>query len=140
MPRVAAIGLDAGEWQIIAPMLAAGELPHLERIRRKSAACQLQNPLYRGTLVWEAFLTGRQDEDDARSGGVAFDPATYRVAKIAAGSAPPFWTGRPSVTAVAFDVPHLSTVGAADDVRVSTWGTHSLSHPRASHPPGLIRE
>src|SRR5262249_37593647 len=56
------------------------------------------------------------------------------------GSAPPFWTGWPGVTAGAFDVPHLSTVGAADDVRVSTWGTHSLSHPRASHPPGLIRE
>ena len=140
MSRVVAIGLDAGEWQLIEPMLAGGELPNLARIRRRSAECRLRNPLYRGTLVWEAFLTGRQDEDDVRSGGVAFDPATYRVAKIAAGSAPPFYAGLPGVTAIAFDVPHLSMAGAADDVRVCTWGTHSLSHPRASHPPGLLRE
>ena len=108
MSRVVAIGLDAGEWQLIEPMLAGGELPHLARIRRRARKCRLRNPLYRGTLVWEAFLTGRQDEDDVRSGGVAFDPATYRVGKIAAGSAPPFYAGLPGVTAIAFDVPHLS--------------------------------
>ena len=140
MPRVAAIGLDAGEWRLVESMLAAGELPHLAKIRQRSAECRLRNPLYRGTVVWEAFLTGREDADDVRSGGVAFDPATYRVAKIAAGSAPPFWSRLPGLRAVAFDVPHLSTAGAADDVRVATWGTHSLSHQRASHPPGLLRE
>ena len=140
MPRVAAIGLDAGEWRLIESMLAAGELPHLAKIRRRSAECRLRNPLYRGTVVWEAFLTGREDVDDVRSGGVAFDPATYHVGKIPAGSAPPFWARLPGLDAVAFDVPHLSISGAADDVRVSTWGTHSLSHPRASHPAGLLRE
>lgn len=140
MPRVAAIGLDAGEWQLIEPMLAQGRLPNLARLRGKSAECRLRNPLYRGTLVWEAFLTGRQDEDDVRSGGVEFDPATYQVRKIAAGSAPTFYAGFPDVRTIAFDVPHLSTAGAVQDVRVCTWGTHSLSHPRASHPSGLLRE
>ena len=141
MPRVAAIGLDAAEWQLVESMLADGEMPQLARIRRRSAECRLENPLYRGTLVWEAFLTGRQDEDDVRSGGVAFDPATYRVEKIPAGIAPPFYARLPGISAVAFDVPHLSTAGAGSgDVRVCTWGTHSLSHARASRPPGLLRE
>jgi predicted AlkP superfamily phosphohydrolase/phosphomutase len=140
MARVAAIGLDAGEWQLIEPMLADGQLPNLARIRSKSAECRLTNPLYRSTLVWEAFLTGRQDLDDDRSGGVEFDPLTYGVRKIAAGSTAPFYAGLAGVEAIAFDVPHLSLAGAANDVRVCTWGTHSRSHPRASNPPGLLRE
>ena len=140
MARVAAIGLDAGEWQLIEPMLADGQLPNLAAIRSKSAECRLTNPLYRSTLVWEAFVTGRQDLDDDRSGGVEFDPLTYGVRKIAAGSAAPFYAGLAGVEAIAFDVPHLSVAGAANDVRVCTWGAHSRSHPRASNPPELLGE
>jgi hypothetical protein len=140
MARVAAIGLDAGEWQLIEPMLADGQLPNLAGIRSKSAECRLTNPLYRSTLVWEAFLTGRQDLNDDRSGGVEFDPLTYGVRKIPAGSTAPFYAGLGGVEAIAFDVPHLSLDGAVSDVRVCTWGTHSRSHPRASNPSGLLSE
>src|SRR5262245_39497735 len=101
MPRVAAVGLDSAEWPLIDSMVAEGALPKLARIRRGSAECRLANPLYRSTLVWEAFLTGRQDEHDARGGGVEFDPATYEVRKIAAGSAPPFYAECPGVKAIA---------------------------------------
>ena len=38
-PRVAAIGLDSGDWQFIKSMLAEGLLPNFARIRERSAEC-----------------------------------------------------------------------------------------------------
>jgi predicted AlkP superfamily phosphohydrolase/phosphomutase len=141
MPRVAAIGLDAAEWQLIERMLDEGQLPCLARLRECGAECTLVNDtMYRSTLVWEAFITGHEDADDARSGGIAFDPETYRATKIPAGHAPPFYARFPDIEAIAFDVPHLSVASGARDTRICTWGTHSLSHPSASQPAGLLRE
>jgi predicted AlkP superfamily phosphohydrolase/phosphomutase len=141
MRRVAAVGLDAAEWQVVARMLDEGQLPNLARIRERGATCSLVNEaMYRSTLVWESFLTGREDAADERSGGVAFEPARYRAVKIPAGSASPFWACLPGVRTIAFDVPHLAAADAGSDIRVCTWGAHSLSHPRASRPPGLIRQ
>jgi predicted AlkP superfamily phosphohydrolase/phosphomutase len=141
MNRVAAIGLDAGEWQLIERMMNDGQLPNLARLRQRSAECTLDNQaMYRSTLVWEAFLTGQEHANDPRSGGIEFDPSTYRVYKSGAGSGPLFYAESPDIKAIAFDVPHLSLSGEVPDVRVCTWGTHSFSHPRASRPDGLLRE
>lgn len=141
MRRVAAIGLDAAEWQVIAGMLDEGQLPTLARMREHGAACTLVNEaMYRSTLVWESFLTGKEDAADERSGGVTFEPLSYRAVKIPAGNAPAFFTRLPDVQTIAFDVPHLAIGDGESDIRICTWGTHSLSHPRASRPAGLIRQ
>ena len=126
-----------GNWQLIASMLTSTAPP------RADPPAQRRMPAPKPALPRHPRVGSVPDrpsgQDDARSGGVAFDPATYRVA-VAAGSAPPFWSEFPGVEAVAFDVPHLSTAGAvAGDVRVSTWGTHSLS-VRTASIPGLLRE
>jgi predicted AlkP superfamily phosphohydrolase/phosphomutase len=141
VPRVAAIGLDSGDWRLIESMLAEGRLPNLAKIRQQSAECILgSEDLYRTTIIWETFLTGKHDPEDPRSSGVGFDPSTYRAYKIGAGQAQPFYARFPDIQAIAFDVPHLSLAGAGKDVRICTWGTHSLSHPRASNPPSLLGE
>jgi len=140
-PRVAAIGLDSGDWRFIKNMLAEGRLPNFARIRERSAECELVSTgAYRTTLIWEAFLTGKFDPDDPRGSGVGFDPSRYRPYKIAAGNAAPFYSRFSDIDAIAFDVPHLSLGVAGQDVRICTWGTHSLSHPRASNVPGLLKE
>jgi hypothetical protein len=140
-PRVAAIGLDSGDWQFIKSMLAEGLLPNFARIRERSAECDIvSKDLHRTNLIWEAFLSGKYDPNDPRSSGVGFDPSNYRAYKIGAGTAPPFYGKFSDIEAIAFDVPHLSLSGASRDVRICTWGTHSRSHPRASNVPGLLDE
>ena len=139
--KVAAIGLDSGDWDFIEQMLDEGNLPNLAQIRARSLRCVIDSEaLYRGTVIWEVFLTGRDDPDDPRASGVGFDPKRYHVFKIGAGHARPFFSAMPSSQSIAFDVPHLSLAGGGSDVRICTWGAHSRSHPRASNPRGLIEE
>jgi predicted AlkP superfamily phosphohydrolase/phosphomutase len=141
MSRVLAIGLDAADWRIIERLLRQGALPNFARIRARSAECVLQNEAAsRTTLVWEAFLTGRENPNDPRSGGVAFDGATYRASKVAAGETALFYEPCPGLRTIAFDVPHLAVSGSSEDVRVCSWGTHAISSPPATRPPGLLRE
>jgi predicted AlkP superfamily phosphohydrolase/phosphomutase len=140
MPKLAAVGIDGAEWSLIEQMLERGDLPCLTRIRQRSAECRLRNPvMYRSTLVWEAFLTGKEDHADPKLGGVEFEPSSYGTYKIGAGSQPPFFTALPGIRAIAFDVPHLSLAGAERDVRICTWGSNSRSYPRAARPAGLLR-
>jgi predicted AlkP superfamily phosphohydrolase/phosphomutase len=139
--RVAALGLDSGDWRIIGRLLGSGKLPNLARLREQSAQCSIRsNTLYRTTLIWEAFLNGRHRNDDPRSSGVGFDPNTYQVFKIGASLTPVFFAGLPAGQAIAFDVPHLAWDSAARDIRVCTWGTHSHSSPRVSNPQWVLQE
>jgi predicted AlkP superfamily phosphohydrolase/phosphomutase len=139
MPRVAAIGLDAAEWQLIEEMLERGALPNLARIRQNSTECRLRNEeAFPRTPVWDAFLSGMQDP--VRATGVGFDPATYQPYKMGACTKPPFYNIFPDIEAIAFDVPNLSLAGSNQDVRICTWGCHSWSYPRSAQPAGLLNE
>lgn len=137
--RVCAIGLDAAEWTLIEPMLARGELPHLERLRRRSAFAHLHNPDYRTGLAWEQFLTGRGSASSRRWSAVAFDPATYTTTKEGAWLQPPFFA-QPPVETIAFDVPYLSRSFPVPGVQVTGWGGHDPGYPPGSQPRDVYAE
>ena len=57
--RVLVIGLDGLEPSLVEPMLAAGELPHLARLRERGGYSRLATTFPAQTPVaWSSFATG----------------------------------------------------------------------------------
>ena len=139
MSRVAAIALDAADVHLIERLIDRGELPFLRALRARSARYGLRSDtLYRGTLVWEAFLAGREDVGHWSGGGFVFEPDSYASFQVGALGATPFYERAPGIAPIAIDVPHLSPSGLP--VRVCSWGGHALSSVRGSVPRGLLTE
>ncbi len=61
--RVLLVGLDGGSWNVIDPMLAAGELPHLAAVVAEGVTAELETvePLT-SPVVWTSIATGRTPE------------------------------------------------------------------------------
>lgn len=133
MTRVAAIGLDAAEWTFVEQLLAEGRLPHLAKIRERSAECRLRN-MTNPERPWAELLTGRRE---SRS-GVAFDARTYRTGAVAPDTSEAFYRLGPDPKAVVFDVPTGMVVEGAEGIQATAWGAHSPGHGRASRPEGLF--
>jgi hypothetical protein len=139
MAKVAAIALDAADVRVVQHMIDRGELPFLRGLRARSARYELRSDhLYRGTLIWEAFLAGREDVGHWAGGGFAFEADSYACFQVGALGNTPFYERAPGIAPIAIDVPHLPPSG--DAVRVCSWGGHSLSSLRGSVPRGLLHE
>jgi hypothetical protein len=139
MSRVAAIALDAAELNVLEHLIDRGELPVLGALRGRSARYRLRSDtLYRGTLVWEAFLAGREDVGNSADGGFAFDSSSYTCFEVGALGTTPFYERARGIVPIAVDVPHLSPTGSG--VRVCGWGSHASSSVRGSVPAGLLHE
>jgi hypothetical protein len=137
MSRVAAIALDAAELHFVERLIDRGELPHLGNVRARSARYELNSEgLYRTTLLWEAFLAGREDVGHQAAGGFAFAPDSYAAFYVGAHGTVPFYERASGIVPIALDVPHLSLSGAG--VRVCCWGGHVLASARGSVPRGLL--
>ncbi len=78
MKRVIAIGLDGLEPSIVGPLLAAGELPNLQRLRARggygtvATTCPAQTP-----VAWSTFATGTNPGGHGIFDFIRRDPATY---------------------------------------------------------------
>lgn len=61
--RVVLVGVDGGSWDVIDPMLAAGELPNLAVIAAEGVTAELETvePLT-SPVVWTSIATGRTPE------------------------------------------------------------------------------
>lgn len=141
MPRVAAIALDAAEWPTIERLISEGELPALERIRKQSAECRLQNVVpYRSELPWTQFLTGKDAPTNRYWTIVNFDPSTYDVFGVGAYDHAPFYALGSAAKVIALDVPHSVLSEGVNGLQITAWGAHSPQYPRASRPAGLLRE
>jgi predicted AlkP superfamily phosphohydrolase/phosphomutase len=139
MSRIAAIALDAAELHFVERLIEQGELPNLSAIRERSARYELSSDsLYRTTLVWEAFLAGREDAGHQAGGGFAFEPDSYAVHPARALGTVPFYERASGIVPIVLDVPHLLPTGAG--VRVCCWGGHILASARASVPRELLHE
>src|SRR4051794_29570924 len=121
--RMCAIGLDAAEWTLVEPLLAAGDLPHLANLRRRSAFALLHDRDYRTGLVWEHFLTGRGAASNRRAAVTVFDPGTYDIWREGAWPVDPFYAVDP-VETIVLDVPYLSLARPLPGAQVTGWGGH----------------
>src|SRR5262249_61694751 len=121
MPRVAAIALDAAEIDVLDDLIDRGEVPALGALRDRSARYRLRSDsLYRGTLVWEAFLAGRDDVGHSTGGGFSFASDSYTCFEGGPPGTTPFYERAPGIGAIPLAVPHRAP--SARGVRVPGWG------------------
>ena len=105
MQRVAVIGLDAAEPDLIEQMIAAGELPTLAQLRQTGARCRLTSEAtWCSGRVWETLLTGEADFPSAS----LFDTETYSNYQLGSRKKPPFYARVPNLNLLALDVPYMS--------------------------------
>ncbi|MCB1183842.1 alkaline phosphatase family protein, partial [bacterium] len=62
-PEVWVIGLDGADWDLLDPMIEAGELPHLAALRRQGAWGRLRSePPLISPVLWTTIATGRSPD------------------------------------------------------------------------------
>jgi len=62
--RVLVFGVDAGEWDVLGPLLAQGRCPNFARLRAEGSAGKLRSfvPLTRSPVIWTSIATGKTPE------------------------------------------------------------------------------
>ena len=60
-PRVLLIGVDAGEWDILGPLLDQGKCPNFARLRDQGSCGKLRSlePLTKSPIIWASIATGK---------------------------------------------------------------------------------
>ena len=137
--RVMAIGLDGVELRFLEHLLAAGEMPALAALRKRSARFLLDHGAAQRTgLAWEHVASGLSPEAGARWAAVEFDPATYRVWQEGARFQP--WWANVDRRVVVFDAPYVDLQRAPRTRGLVAWGAHDPGTAAAARPPTLLRE
>ena len=137
--RLLVIGLDGFEYSLAEKLMGEGRLPHISRLRARSARFALDHGAdkYSG-LAWEHVSTGLAPSDGGRWSAVTFDPRTYQARQDATSRAP-FVAGVASRTVV-FDVPYCDLAQAPDVQGLTNWGAHDPGVATLAFPPGLHQE
>src|ERR1700730_15192386 len=121
--RVLAIGLDGYEASLGDELMAAGELPALARLRRRSARFLLDHgPAQRTGLAWEHFSTGRSPQAADRWSSVCFDSRSYEIWQEGTSLEP--FPARLKAPTVVFDPPYFDLNLAPSTRGVVNWGGH----------------
>src|SRR6185369_11861033 len=60
-PKVLVIGVDAGEWDVLGPLLDQGKVPTFARLRDKGASGRIRSlePLTKSPIIWASIATGK---------------------------------------------------------------------------------
>ncbi|HEY3175434.1 MAG TPA: tetratricopeptide repeat protein [Candidatus Polarisedimenticolia bacterium] len=81
--RLVLIGLDGADWQIAGPLIEAGRLPHLARLRRGGAWGDLRSahPML-SPLLWTSIATGKTPDQHGIVDFLVRDPRSARMVPI----------------------------------------------------------
>ena len=62
--RVLVFGVDAGEWDVLGPLMDQGRCPNFARLRAEGSAGKLRSfvPLTRSPVIWTSIATGKSPE------------------------------------------------------------------------------
>ena len=76
-PRLLVVGLDGADWNLIEPMIAAGELPHLAALRTRGVSARLRSiqPII-SPVIWTTIATGYGPDDHGVIDFTVPDPET----------------------------------------------------------------
>ena len=60
-PKVLLIGVDAGEWDVLGPLLDQGRCPNFARLRDQGSCGKLRSlePLTKSPIIWASIATGK---------------------------------------------------------------------------------
>ena len=81
--KVALIGLDGADWELIDPLIARGRLPHLARLKAGGAWGPLRSmdPML-SPLLWTTVATGKPPEQHGIIDFLVRDPATGKPVPV----------------------------------------------------------
>jgi len=87
--RVLMIGLDGAEWNLIRPMMAAGEMPNLAKLVSRGVSGDLMSlvPLQKSPAIWTTIITGKPPEEHGIRGfvdQVGGKPLTQNIRRVKA--------------------------------------------------------
>ena len=132
-PRVLAIGLDGLEVTLAERLMAAGEMPALAELARRSARFRLDHgPAQRTGLAWEHVASGLSPDAGRRWSAVEFDPAGYTAWQEGARFVP--WWSALDRRVVVFDAPYVDLRLAPNTRGIVGWGAHDPGIPAGGCP------
>ena len=138
-PRVLAIGLDGLEVTLAERLMAAGEMPALAELARRSARFRLDHgPAQRTGLAWEHVASGLSPEAGHRWSAVEFDPANYTAWQEGARFVP--WWSALDRRVVVFDAPYVDLRLAPNTRGIVGWGAHDPGIATGGRPADLMAE
>jgi predicted AlkP superfamily phosphohydrolase/phosphomutase/tetratricopeptide (TPR) repeat protein len=81
--KVALIGLDGADWELIDPLMARGELPNLARLKSRGAWGNIKsmNPML-SPLLWTSVATGKPPEEHGILDFLVRDPQTGKPVPV----------------------------------------------------------
>jgi len=85
--KVVLVGIDGADWQIIDPLVAAGKIPVLARLRKEGAWAGLRSmePML-SPLLWTTIATGKPPEEHGVVDYLVPDPETGRRLPVSSAS------------------------------------------------------
>jgi tetratricopeptide (TPR) repeat protein len=85
--KVVLLGLDGADWQILDPLIAAGKLPALARLKQGGAWANLRSmdPML-SPLLWTTLATGKPPEEHGVMDFMVPDPQTGKPSPVSSNS------------------------------------------------------
>jgi predicted AlkP superfamily phosphohydrolase/phosphomutase len=135
--RLLIVGLDGLNWQLLTPLLDAGVMPHLDRLKREGAYGPLTSVVpTQSAAAWASFITG---QNPARHGVLDFvlrqADGSYRHAKPHREATLWHYAGRAGLRVGVFNFPVTYPPDRVNGFLVS--GMLSPKGRTFTHPPGL---
>jgi predicted AlkP superfamily phosphohydrolase/phosphomutase/tetratricopeptide (TPR) repeat protein len=81
--RILLIGIDSGDWDVIDPLIARGELPNLARLKKEGSWARLRsNVPTLSPILWTTVVTGKTPDKHGINDFLVMDPHTGRKVPI----------------------------------------------------------
>ncbi|PYT16002.1 MAG: hypothetical protein DMF51_05630 [Acidobacteria bacterium] len=81
--RIVLVGIDGGDWDVIDPLIAAGRLPNLARLKKEGAWARMRsNTPMLSPLLWTSVATGKAPDRHGINDFLVTDPRTGRKVPI----------------------------------------------------------
>ena len=139
-------GLDAGVPDLIARWVADGSLPFIAGLSSRSGSAALEgDELMMEDGFWLSLFSGRPRGELFRHSYRQQRDGGYELALADPAEPPPvpmFWEGpsRDGRSVALLDVPALPVLPESRAQQVAFWGTHGITRPMVSRPPGLAAD
>jgi predicted AlkP superfamily phosphohydrolase/phosphomutase len=141
---VIAIGLDAGDPNLIEKWMEQGHLKNLKALRDRGAYGRLKTfEYYRAETPWTTFLTGCSPDKTGYWAPVKMKEGTYKVEAIEAydfAEYQPFYALGDDYRVAVFDMPQAPLSDGVNGVQGLAWGAHSPQTPTHSKPETFLAE
>ena len=140
--RVVFIGIDSASPVLLEQWMDDGTLPHLAKLRRRSAYSRLDSTAdWLVSSVWPSFATGLPPNDTGVYHYLQWRSDEMRIARLEpkwmAGE--PFWRDldRKGLRIACIDIPYTYAPQHFNGIEMSGWATHDLVFPPFTQPPQL---